>query len=142
MTTVIPSASTCYSLQLPPIDKDDRLNLNVRTGSASTLYNSLVMTFGGMTIGLELDALTIDELVEVYILKLLTSKSKRLERYLSGELFFLNILDRVWYRVATPPDTPRPSARLFHEVAASNNCLYVFGGLVCSENPDDNVPSS
>lgn len=142
MTTVIPSASTCYSLQLPPIDKDDRLNLNVRTGSASTLYNSLVMTFGGMTIGLELDALTIDELVEVYILKLLTSKSKRLERYLSGELFILNILDRVWYRVATSPDTPRPSARLFHEVAASNNCLYVFGGLACSENPDDNVPTS
>lgn len=142
MSTVIPSASTCYSLQLPPTDKDDRLNLNVRTGSASTLYNSLVMTFGGMTIGLELDAFTIDELVQVYLLKLLTAKSKRLERYMSGELFILNILDRVWYRVATSPDTPRPSGRLFHEVAASNNCMYVFGGLACSQNPDDNDPSS
>lgn len=142
MATVIPSASACYSLQLPPTDKDDRLNLNVRTGSASTLYNSLVMSFGGMTIGLDLQHLTIGELVDVFVLKLPTTKSKRFERYLSGELFTLNILDRVWSRVVIPEDSPRPPPRLFHEVAGSNNCLYVFGGLACSQNADDNIPSS
>lgn len=140
MTSVIPSASACYSLQLPPTDKDDRLNLNVRTGSASTLYNSLVMTFAGMTIGLELHTLSISELVEVFVQKLGALKAKRLERYLSAELFVLNILERVWQRVETPPETARPQARLFHEVTACNNCLYLFGGLALAEGADDSRP--
>lgn len=135
MATLIPTASSCHNLQLPPTEKDDRLNLNVRTGSASTLYNSFVFTYGGLTIGLELgEDINIAELAAIYFLRLLNSKSKKLSRYLSGELFYLNLIERQWNRVDINANSPKPRPRLFHEVCAINNRLYVFGGLVI---PDD-----
>lgn len=135
MATLIPTASSCHNLQLPPTEKDDRLNLNVRTGSASTLYNSLVFTYGGLTIGLELNEnIKIAELISIYFLKLINSKTKKLDRYLSGELFYLNLIERRWKRVKVEAGKPEPKPRLFHELCAVNNCLYVFGGLVI---PDD-----
>ncbi|WPK26402.1 hypothetical protein PUMCH_003755 [Australozyma saopauloensis] len=138
MTTPIPTSSSCYTLQLPPIEKDDRLNLNVRTGAAATLHNSFVFTYGGLTLGLELDhQLTIDNIESVFALKVTGNKLRRLLRYLSGELFSLDLISRCWHRVDLAPDSPKPKPRMFHEIATGRDCLYVFGGLVISEEPGE-----
>ncbi|CAK7915980.1 negative regulator of sporulation Mds3p [[Candida] anglica] len=134
MSTLIPTASSCHTLQLPPIEKDDRCNLNVRTGSASTLYNSLVFTYGGLTIGLELLDPTIPELVKTFQSRLNNSKSDQIESYISGELFYLSLLDGIWTRVAIPKKASKPSPRLYHEICAANNCVYLFGGLKLDTN--------
>ncbi|KAK6459745.1 uncharacterized protein RJT20DRAFT_89697 [Scheffersomyces xylosifermentans] len=138
MATLIPTSSACHMLQLPPTEKDDRLNLNVRTGSSSTLYKSLVLTMGGLTIGLELHDITIEEIYKTFHQKITTSVSrhKSLEKYLSGELFYLSLIDRVWTRVqfdGIREASPRPRPRLFHQVCTVNNCMYLFGGLVIPE---------
>lgn len=131
MATLIPTASSCHNLQLPPTEKDDRLNLNVRTGSASSLYNSLVFVHGGLTIGLELsDKLSIPDIIGNFVLKVHGSKSRRIEKYLSSELFVLSLIERTWTRVKTDAGAQRPRARMFHEVCVVNNCAYIFGGLV------------
>ncbi|KAK6460439.1 hypothetical protein DFJ63DRAFT_290539 [Scheffersomyces coipomensis] len=136
MATLIPASSACYTLSLPPTEKDERLNLNVRTGSSSTLYNSLVLTFGGLTIGIELYELTIDEIHHTFYDKISTSNSKykTLEKYLSGELFYLSLIERSWTRVEFDKDVIRPRPRLLHQICAINNCLYLFGGLILSGN--------
>lgn len=124
------TASGCHTLQLPPIEKDDRLNLNVRTGSASTLYNSLVFTHGGLTIGLELQHHTLPELLHTFELRITNSKSTKIENYISGELFYLKLIDRAWSRVVIPDDgSAKPAPRLLHEICCLNNCVYLFGGL-------------
>lgn len=123
------TASGCHTLQLPPIEKDDRLNLNVRTGSASTLYNSLVFTHGGLTIGLELQHHTLPELLHTFELRITNSKSTKIENYISGELFYLKLIDRAWSRVVIPDDgSAKPAPRLLHEICCLNNCVYLFGG--------------
>lgn len=143
MATLIPTASSCHALQLPPTEKDDRLNLNVRTGSASTLYNSLVFTYGGLTIGLELaDNLKIPDLINTFILKLTSQKSRKLETYLSGELFYLNLIERNWFRVEVKPGDLKPKPRLFHEICAANNHVYVFGGLIIPDDSNSNLNQS
>ncbi|KAG2734509.1 hypothetical protein G9P44_002515 [Scheffersomyces stipitis] len=143
MSTLIPTSSACHNLQLPHTEKDDRLNLNVRTGSSSTLYNSLVLTSGGLTIGLELGDTTIEEIYTTFRQKVSSSvmKFKSLDKYLSGELFYLSLIDKVWSRVPYNRDTdgPRPKPRLFHQICALNNCVYLFGGLVI---PEDANPTS
>lgn len=140
MTTLIPTSSACYTLQLPPPEKDDRLNLNVRTGSASVLCNSFVFTFGGLTIGLDLaDAVTVPDITALFLANV-ANKLRRIRNYLSGELFYLDLISRVWTRVDVPPGAPRPRPRLFHELARGNGCIYVFGGLVVPDDaPDDAV---
>lgn len=140
MSTLIPTASACYSLQLPPTEKDDRLNLNVRTGSASTLYNSLIFVHGGLTIGLELLNYTIPELNEIFYnrINISASKYKTVEKYLSGELFYLSLIERNWSRVVLEESEIRPKPRLLHQICAFNNCLYLFGGLaLLQENDED-----
>ena len=140
MSTLIPTASACYSLQLPPTEKDDRLNLNVRTGSASTLYNSLIFVHGGLTIGLELLNYTIPELNEIFYnrINISASKYKTVEKYLSGELFYLSLIERNWSRVVLENSEIRPKPRLLHQICAFNNCLYLFGGLaLLQENDND-----
>lgn len=140
MTTLIPTSSACYTLQLPLPDKDDRLNLNVRTGSASVLHNSFVFTFGGLTIGLELDnTVTVDGIVRLFVHNVGGNKPKKLRNYLSGELFYLDLILRAWSRVTVPPGAPRPKPRLFHELAKGNGCIYVFGGLVIPDDAQDDV---
>ncbi|KAK6205627.1 uncharacterized protein RJT21DRAFT_17560 [Scheffersomyces amazonensis] len=138
MTTLIPASSACYNLQLPPTEKDERLNLNVRTGSASTLYNSLVLTFGGLTIGLEIYNWTIEEIQNTFYDKVSTSTSKykTIEKYLSGELFYLSLIERTWTRVDfnNNKDILRPKPRLSHQICCINNCLYLFGGLILNGN--------
>lgn len=139
MATLIPTASSCHNLQLPPTEKDDRLNLNVRTGSASSLYKSLVFVHGGLTIGLELsDKITIADIIGNFVLKVHGSKSRRMDKYLSLELFVLSLIDRTWTRVKTDAQSARPQARMFHEVSVVNNCAYIFGGLIvrdeCAED--------
>lgn len=112
MATLIPTASACHSLQLPPTEKDDRLNLNVRTGSASTLYNSLVFTYGGLTMGLELKDFTIEEIRDIFQSKINASATRyrSFDKYLSGELFYLSLIERVWTRVTFKTSTTtRPS---------------------------------
>ncbi|GEQ70125.1 hypothetical protein JCM33374_g3801 [Metschnikowia sp. JCM 33374] len=133
MSTPIPSASACHTVQMPPIEKDDRLNLNVRTGSASTLHHSFVFTYGGLTIGLELDdKISIHDIETSFISKVANNKSKRFAKYLSGEMFYLDLISKVWSRVMIPPDAPKPKPRLFHELATGNKSLYLFGGLTLS----------
>lgn len=136
MATLIPTASACYSLQLPPTEKDDRLNLNVRTGSASTLYNSMVFTHGGLTIGLELFHKTIQEVDEIFYnrVNISNSKFKSYDKYLSGELFYLNLIERNWSRAVIDENAPRPKPRLFHQLCALHNCIYLFGGLGLPDN--------
>lgn len=131
MSTTI-TLSACYSLQLPPNERDDRLNLLVRTGLALTLYNSLVMVHGGLTVGLELIDMSIEELTLMFNAKvaLPVFKNKAIEPYLLGEFFHLNLLERVWLRVPVADGAPKPAPRLFHEMSAINNCAYIFGGLV------------
>lgn len=137
MATLISTASSCHGLRLPPIEKDDRLNLNVRTGSASTLYNSFVFTFGGLTLGLELEKFSIKEVEQVCLLKINNLKSARIDRYLSGEFFSLSLLEKRWSRVEVGVDAVRPKPRLLHEMCAINNCVYIFGGLVVNEEYDE-----
>lgn len=140
MTTPIPTASSCFTLQLPPIEKDDRLNLNVRTGAAATLHNSFVFTHGGLTMGLELDHLvTIDNIILTFAQRATGSKSKRLTRYLSGELFSLDLISRCWCRIDIDPASAKPRPRMFHEIATGKNCLYIFGGLVVSDDPSESM---
>ncbi|OBA22606.1 hypothetical protein METBIDRAFT_77969 [Metschnikowia bicuspidata var. bicuspidata NRRL YB-4993] len=138
MSTLIPSASACHAVQMPPIEKDDRLNLSVRTGSASTLYHSFVFTYGGLTIGLELDdKISIRDIETTFASKVTTNKLKRLEKYLSGEIFYLDLISKAWARVSIPENAPKPKPRLFHELATGKNCLYLFGGLTLAENTGD-----
>lgn len=124
--------SGCYSLVLPPTEPDDRLNLLVRTGCALTLYHSLVIVHGGLTIGLELVDFTIDEVMLMFSAKVDQShiRCKELDQFLLGELFHLNLLERQWHRVPIAPGSAKPAPRLFHETTAINNCAYIFGGLV------------
>ena len=136
MSTLVPSASSCYGLRLPPTEKDDRLNLNVRTGSASTLYKSLVCTYGGLTIGLDIGDESVDELIQIFHLKISNLKSNLIDRYLSGEFFYLDLIEKFWTRVDIPSGEQRPKARVFHEITAVNNCIYVFGGLIVNEKYD------
>ncbi|PSK40404.1 hypothetical protein C7M61_000039 [Candidozyma pseudohaemuli] len=138
MTTFLPTSSACHSLQLPPTEKDDRLNLNVRTGSALILHNSLVFTFGGLTVGLDLaDKIDAKHILNTFLLKLGPNKLKKIRKYLSGELFYLDLLSKTWLRVLLPEQALRPKPRLFHEMAKGNNCIYIFGGLVFPDDGDE-----
>lgn len=133
MTTVLPISSSCHALQLPSVEKDDRLNLNVRTGSASTLYNSFIFTYGGLTIGLDLARLSIPDILSTFNSKLNNQKLKDIAKYMSGELFSLSLIEKTWSRVVIPPEDPKPAPRLFHELIVIDNKLYFFGGLVVNE---------
>ncbi|CUM66949.1 uncharacterized protein PRCAT00004635001 [Priceomyces carsonii] len=134
MATLTPAASSCYRLQLPPTEADDRLNLHVRTGSASTLFNSLVFAYGGLTIGLELNDVTIQDISRAFRQHLTNNQPKDIRAYLSGEFFYLNLIEKVWKRVKVKAGDPKPKPRLFHEIAAMNNRVYVFGGLTVPED--------
>lgn len=138
MTTFLPTSSACHLLQLPPTEKDDRLNLNVRTGSALILHHSMVFTFGGLTVGLDLNTnVHVQNILKTFLLRLGPNKLKKIRKYLSGELFYLNLLSKTWFRVNIQELAPRPKPRLFHEMARGNNCIYVFGGLVFPEDGDE-----
>ena len=138
MTMPISTGSSCYTLQHPPTEKDDRLNLHVRTGAAATLHNSFVFIHGGLTIGLELDhRLTIEHIRATFALRVTGGKLRRLHRYFSGELFSLDLISRCWHRVEIVPDSPHPTPRIFHELVSGRNCLYVFGGLVAADDATD-----
>lgn len=137
MSTFLPTSSACHSLQLPRTEKDDRLNLNVRTGSASTLYNSFVFTFGGLTIGLELqDDASIDNILQAFKQQSANNKYKDLNHYMSGELFCLDLIGKEWTRIKFSSDAARPKPRMFHELTRGKGCVYVFGGLAI---PDDSA---
>lgn len=138
MTTLIPSLSACHLLQLPPTEKEDLLNLNVRTGSASVLHNSLVFTFGGLTIGLEVGTnFSPGDIVATFLSKI-GAKPKRLAKYLSGELFYLDLISRCWTRVDLAGQI-RPKPRLFHELAQGTDCIYLFGGLAVLEHDSEQL---
>ncbi|CCE88480.1 Piso0_001987 [Millerozyma farinosa CBS 7064] len=139
MPTIAPTASNCYELIPPPLQDDDRLNLKVRTGSASTLYNSFIFVYGGLTIGLELSEFSIGELLSAFHSRLFDAESKRFDNHLSGELFYLSLLDKQWVRVDIPKGQPKPRARMFHEITALNNCIYVFGGLSLKEGVNGEI---
>lgn len=88
--------------------------------------------------GLELDhQLTIDNIQHVFSQKVTGNKLRRLLRYLSGELFSLDLISRCWHRVDIAVDSPKPRPRMFHEISTGKGCLYVFGGLTVSEEPGD-----
>ncbi|CAI5758296.1 unnamed protein product [Candida verbasci] len=135
MATLISTASSCHVLQLPSNEKDDKLNLNVRTGSAATLYNSFIFTFGGLTIGLELNEFSISEIFNKFGN---LNSTRPLNQFLSGELFYLNIIEKSWIRFVHESTELRPQPRLLHQICAINNCIYLFGGLI--EENNDLVP--
>lgn len=138
MTSLIPSSSCCHPLQLPPPEKDDRLNLNVRTGSSSVLLSSLVFVHGGLTVGLDLDVnISPGTISSALLQRLDATRSKKLRNYLSGELFYLDLLSKVWTRVKIPEGAPKPKPRLFHEMSRGSNCIYIFGGLTFPDDLDE-----
>lgn len=95
-----------------------------------------MFTFGGLTIGLELTELNINEIFLTFETKVGNAKSRSLAAYLSGEFFYLSILERSWNRLDFDHSKgfqPRPVPRAFHEICAINNCVYVFGGLRIKE---------
>ncbi|KAF7584154.1 putative Negative regulator of sporulation [Clavispora lusitaniae] len=143
MSTFRPASSACHMLQLPPTEKDERLNLNVRTGSASVLYNSFVFTFGGITVPLDLsDNVSIENIRAMFSQNVVGSRMKSLSRCVSGELFCLDLINKSWARIDVPLDAPRPKPRMFHELASGRGCIYLFGGLSVSETADaDDAPS-
>ena len=115
---------------ITPTEKDDRLNLNVRTGSASTLYNSLIFVHGGLTIGLELLNYTIPELNEIFTIELIYQHQNiKLSKILVRGALYLSLIERNWSRVVLEELEIRPKPRLLHQICAFNNCLYLFGGL-------------
>lgn len=88
--------------------------------------------------GLELDhQLTIDNIQHVFSQKVTSNKLRRLLRYLSGELFSLDLISRCWHRVDIAVGSPKPRPRMFHEISTGKDCLYVFGGLIVPEEPGD-----
>lgn len=123
---LLPTLSACHNLRLPPTEKDDRYNLHVRTGSASTLYNSFIFAYGGLTIGLDIAAINQSEILTSFNANCANKKSSKLADYLSGEVFVLNLIEKNWIRVDVDE---KPCARMFHEILAMNNKLYVYGGL-------------
>lgn len=90
--------------------------------------------------GLELDdQVTIDGITSTFLLRVGPNKSRRVRNYLSGELFYLDLILKVWKRVEIAPGSLKPKPRLFHELASGHGCVYVFGGLVVPDDVDDTV---
>ncbi|ODQ79480.1 hypothetical protein BABINDRAFT_161876 [Babjeviella inositovora NRRL Y-12698] len=152
MPPLIPTSSACHSLALPPLEKDDRMNLTVRTGLSPVLYKSFMFVHGGLTLGLEVFNLTITEIEAMLYSALSVNNTTVLSpstdapveaidfsKYLSGELFQLNMIDRVWSRIKHV-SAVRPEPRLFHDIFAFDNRLYLFGGLVLTKNSNKFVP--
>ncbi|CCH46756.1 Negative regulator of sporulation MDS3 [Wickerhamomyces ciferrii] len=138
MAPLLPSESTAYSVTLPERSEDDRLNLNVRTGAASTFTKSTVVVHGGLTTGLQLSSITIPEIE----LKLEELEENDWNKLLSNEIFYLNIITRKWVRLDTDDTKQRPKPRLFHSIAFHKNSLFLFGGLVYDEGENQLVPTN
>lgn len=138
MSSYLPSSSSCHALQLPRTEKDDRLNLSVRTGSASLLFKSFVFTFGGLTVGLELnDSVTVEGIHEVFTQNVGTNRLKKYSKYLSGELFLLDIISKQWSRIEILDGEPQPKPRMFHELASDHDSIFLFGGLCLDTSKQD-----
>ena len=130
MVALVPTVSNCYSLNLPSRKEDPRLNLDVRTGSASTLIKSLVFTFGGLATPLEIGECSPKEIEKNFAEQ---HPNERLSDYLSGELFYLNLIQRQWNRVEVKEGRAKPKPRLFHEISIIHDHVLVFGGLIVEE---------
>lgn len=130
MVALVPTVSNCYSLNLPSHTEDPKLNLDVRTGSASSLTKSLVFTFGGLATALELEECTPKEIENLFAEK---HPNERISDYLSGELFYLNLIQRQWNRVEVKEGGPKPEPRLFHEISIMDDHVLVFGGLIVEQ---------
>ncbi|ONH69803.1 Negative regulator of sporulation MDS3 [Cyberlindnera fabianii] len=140
MAPLLPSESAAYSLALPDDAPDDRLNLKLRTGAAATYTRSTVVVHGGATVGLALENVNLT-LIEKQLHATL-GPGKDWANYVSNELFYLNIVNRKWSRVDIGPDGIKPPPRLYHSLTFTNNCLYLFGGLVLQEGKNKLIPAN
>lgn len=138
MAPLLPSESSAYSVSLPEQLDDDRLNLTIRTGAASTYTKSTVVVHGGLTVGFQLPTITIPEIE----LKLEELEEKNWNKLISNEIFYLNIITRKWARLELESDKERPKPRIFHSIAFHDNSIYLFGGLVVDEEENQLVPTN
>lgn len=138
MAPLLPSESSAYSVSLPEQLDDDRLNLTIRTGAASTYTKSTVVVHGGLTVGFQLPAITIPEIE----LKLEELEEKDWNKLISNEIFYLNIITRKWARLELEQDKERPKPRIFHSIVFYDNSIYLFGGLVVDEEENQLVPTN
>lgn len=141
MPPLLPSESKAYKLAMPEHSADERLNLNVRTGAALTFTRSAVVAHGGVTQELGIPKVTIPLLEREFAAHV--GQGSSWERYLSNEIFYLNIVTRLWSRLALDADALRPSPRLFHSITSGGKSLYLFGGLIADTNdPSRLAPSN
>ncbi|KAI0461293.1 hypothetical protein LJB42_000959 [Komagataella kurtzmanii] len=126
--------SKCYTLTLPQ-SADARDRLDCRTGASSLLSKSRIVVHGGLTLGLELESITIANISEA-LPKQLPSSLEINNSLLSNTVFELNIPERKWETVRVDEDvghTSRPAPRMFHTICLHNHAIYVHGGLVLDE---------
>jgi len=138
MAPLLPSESTAYTVTLPERSDDDRLNLTIRTGAASTYTNSTIVVHGGLITGFQLPKVTIPEIE----LKLEEMEEKDWNKLISNEMFYLNIITRRWARVSLEAEKVRPKPRLYHSIAFHDSSIYLFGGLVVDEEESQLVPTN
>lgn len=80
--------------------------------------------------GLELnDSVTVEGIHEVFTQSVGTNRLKKYSKYLSGELFLLDIISKQWSRMEIPEGAPQPKPRMFHELASDHDSIFLFGGL-------------
>lgn len=138
MAPLLPSESTAYTVTLPEQSDDDRLNLTIRTGAASTYTKSTVIVHGGLIHGFQLSNITIPEIE----LKLEELEEKDWNKLISNEIFYLNIITRKWARLELESDKEKPKPRLFHSITTYGSSMYMFGGLVVDEEEHQLVPTN
>lgn len=152
-----PSSSTCYDLKLPALPayaktldeaKKRNLTLDCRTGAAVNLSRSNIFTHGGLTIPLNIkyvNSINVQQELIIYFAKekQFGISFKNLNEWISSEIFFLDLITRIWKRVPTTtegwgkchrvvPNAPFFKERLFHSMCYTNSFIYVFGGLIVS----------
>lgn len=160
MPTLLPSNILCHSLRLPRLDEEAQrtlsdaekraLTLSCRTGAAVHLNRSSVFVNGGLTIPLGLPQVNSASLQQELILyfareRQSSSSFQNLSEWISNETFELDLISRKWERVVTNANpslderdsdskTTAPIAgRIFHSMCCCDGFLYVFGGLVVSQ---------
>lgn len=138
MAPLLPSESAAYTVTLPERLEDDRLNLTIRTGAASTYTKSTVIVHGGLIHGFQLTNITIPEIE----FKLEELAEKDWNKLISNEIFYLNVITRKWARLEVESGKERPKPRLYHSIVHHENSLFLFGGLVVDNEENQLIPTN
>ncbi|ODV96910.1 hypothetical protein PACTADRAFT_48702 [Pachysolen tannophilus NRRL Y-2460] len=138
MAPLSPSPSRCYSIAPPEFNsEDDRQNLRVRTGASTQLVKSRIFCYGGLTIGLDLQEVSIKSITQTLEAHLKKSNidisTIDLNDLISNEVFKMNILERKWKINTVDKDGIRPKPRIFASIYVYEGFIYIHGGLVVNK---------